>query len=315
MGMVIYNWLKKCSCILLSCLCCAHCLAQDISSTRFFKFNFNTLSSPSSILSNIPSAVAPPADFEPSQLIEAELRFPIKLKGKTKLIGSLGYQREMLSGLYLEYEADEDDIDLVPLHNPSLSFAVMHSFNRRVKLINNFSVQSRSNDFLSFRLPAMAFRNTFLLEKSVNQNKMGIGMSIGVAGNRFSIIPILEYQKELSNHWQLDLLLPAKALLTKAINRKSRLLFGARGNTAEYFFDQAWSNGFTDLSYRRLNVNLITGYERQLTPIIGIGVEGGVTVPLRSGLYRNDQRWQQVHNFGTSVAPYFNMKFFLSLPK
>ena len=296
----------------LLALVCSHLKCQDITSARFFKLNFNTLSSPNSIISNMPSTLVP-AEYEPSHLIEAELRFPVKLKGKTRFIGALGYNRELLSGFYIP-PGDDGDIDLVSLHRPSLSVYILHNFGKGLGLKASLGIQSRANRFLEWNSQALAYRTNILLEKKKGKNAIGFGTSLGYNNNRFSIVPILLYQKELSGNWSLDLLLPAKALLVKSLQASSRLLFGFKGDTADYFFTRPVLEGYDDLSYRRLNVNVIAGYERQLTPMIGIGVEAGVTAPLRSGLYQQNGAWNEVHNFGRSVAPYFNMKFFLSLP-
>ena len=293
-------------------LICLQCEAQDITSSRFFKLNFNTLSSPNSIISNVPSTLVP-AEYEPSHLIEAELRFPIKLQGKTKLIGALGYNRELLSGFYIT--PSDGDIDMVSLHRPSFSVYVLHNFTKQLSLKASIGMQSRSNSFLRWHSRALAFRSNLLLESKKGKNAVGLGTSLGYNNHQISILPIVLYQKELSRGWNLDLLLPAKALLIKSLRARARFLLGIKGNTADYFFDLPVLEQYTGLSYRRLNVNVIAGYERQLTALIGVGLEAGITAPLRSGLYERNARWEEVHNFGRSVAPYINMKFFLSLPK
>lgn len=298
------------------CLCSSgwqRLCAQDISSVRFFKLNFNTLSSPNSIISDLPQG-AMPVDDEPSQLFGLDLRFPIKLQGATKLIGAIGYDRELLAG-FAFIDEGENEIEPLSLHNPSLSLAVLHSFNEQWSLKNNLTFQSRSDQFFSFSAQSIAFRNSLLIEKKKNKDAFGFGISAGYSNNRLSILPILVYQKELPNNWQLDFLLPSRALMIKNLNRDTRLLFGVKGNTAQYFFNNQTIDGYAALSYRRLNVNAIVGYEKQLTPLIGVGIEAGATVPLRSGLYQNSSTWQEVHNFGDKIAPYFNVKFFLSLPK
>ncbi len=294
-------------CVFLA-LPCLRC--QDITSKRFFKLNFNTFSAPNSIFTSIPNTIAPP-DYEPSHLIEAELRFPIKLKGQTKLIGQVGYNRELLSGFYV---SDGDDVDLMPLHESSFSVAAFHSFKNGLSLKAILSINHQSNQFMRWSRRSFGFRNTVLLEKEKNNKSIGLGISAGRSNGRLSILPLLLYKKELPRNWELDLLLPAKMLLVKNIKSDARLLFGARGSNGNYFFDNQIADAYEDLSYRRLNVNAIIGYERQLTPVIGIGIEGGATIPIRSGLYRLDQQWTEVHNFGKSVAPYLNVKFFLALP-
>lgn len=88
-----------------------------------------------------------------------------------------------------------------------------------------------------------------------------------------------------------------------------------QGNTAIYFFDTPLAESHADLEYRRLNVNLIAGYERMLTPLVGVGVEAGATRNFRSGVYQIEDRSIEIHNFGRSIEPYFNLKYFLALPK
>lgn len=307
---------SKCLLVFLFNSICTKNWAQDIESTRFFKLNLNTLSSPNSYFSQSPystSASFPAQNIEPAQLIEAELRFPIQITGPTKWIGRLSYDQEFLTGFY--FNPGETDQQALDFHRSQLSLTVLHEFNERFFLTTDLSLTSRSNQFLAFGNQSFIIRNTFLFESRQKGISIGLGASTGYSSNRFTFLPLLKYKKDLSRNWQLDFLLPAKLLAIKKLDKRNRLLFGLKGNTATYFFDDQLENTPTNVEYRRLNVNLIAGYERMLSPLVGIGLEMGATRNLQSGLYQLEDRRIEIHNFGRSVEPYFNLKFFLALPK
>ena len=70
---------------------------QDITSPRFFKLNVERLSAPTRLISSEGAALRA-SDTESNYLIEGQLRYPIKLKGRTKFIGAIDYDREAVFG-------------------------------------------------------------------------------------------------------------------------------------------------------------------------------------------------------------------------
>ncbi len=285
---------------------------QDISSTRFFNFDFQTLGSPQQLMPR-QGGLVPANAYEPGHLIRAELKFPVKLKGQTKIFGELQYNNEYIYGIYSPL--DDDGVAPIKLHQSGLSFMVLHKFQNGYQLLSKVGMESSSDHFSNMGANTLSFCNSTLVQKASGNGKFGLGASFGFdkAGG-LNIMPLVLYQKKLPRNWELDLLLPAKALAIKNISTSSRFFMGIKGSNASYYLSNPGLENFSGLSYRRLSTNAILGYEMMVTPLVGVGIEAGATVPVQSGIYRMDKRWQEVHNFGQKVDPYFNLKVFFALP-
>lgn len=287
---------------------------QDISAARFFSIEYQTLGSPTQLIPRQGGGVAPAQTYEPSHLIKAELKFPVKLRGNTRIFGELQYNNEYIFGSYSPF--DEDGADPIKLHQSSLSFMVSHRLGKGYSLLGKFGVEQSSDRFWNSSGSALSWGNSILLLREHAGGKYGLGASCGydIMG-RMNFMPLLLYQEQLSESWQLDLLLPAKVLAIRKLSNDSRLLMGVRGSNANYYLSGLSMDHLSGLNYRRLSANALIGYERLLTPLVGLGFEAGATIPLQSGIYRQEQRWQEVHNFRQGVDPYFNIRIFFAVPK
>lgn len=286
---------------------------QDISATRFFSIDYQTLGSPNQLVPR-GGGFVPTNAYEPNHLIKAELKFPVKLKGKTRVFGELQYNNEYIFGIYSPI--DDDGVDPIKLHQSSLSFIVSHKFNDGYSLLGKLGLQNSSDRFWSSDDSSISWSNSVLLQKENANGKFGLGISCGLDYlGGMSAMPLLLYQRKLPRNWELDLLLPAKMLAIKNLNNSSRIIMGAKGSTGNYYLSGLALGELSGLNYRRLNANAIIGYERLITPLVGIGVEAGATIPLQSGIYRQEKRWQEVHSFGQKVDPYFNFKIFFAVPR
>ncbi|MCB9265799.1 MAG: hypothetical protein H6558_12300 [Lewinellaceae bacterium] len=303
----------------LFCFCALLALAprqlkcQDISATRFFKIDYQTLGSPSQLVPR-QGGFVPSRAYEPNHLIKAELKFPVKLKGRTRVFGELKYNNEYVFGIYSPIE--DDGVSPIKLHESSLSFIVSHKFGNGYSLLGKFGMENSSDHFWKAGGNSLSWSNSILLQKENANGKYGLGASCGLAVlGRLSILPLILYQRKLPRNWELDLLLPAKMLAIKNVSNSSRFIMGVKGSSGNYYLSGLAMDGLSGLNYRRLSANAILGYEKLVTPLVGVGIEAGATIPVQSGVYRQDKRWQEVHNFGQKVDPYFNFKIFFAVPR
>ncbi|MCB0586188.1 MAG: hypothetical protein KDD06_12795, partial [Phaeodactylibacter sp.] len=256
----------------------------------------------------------PSRAYEPNHLIKAELKFPVKLKGRTRVFGELKYNNEYVFGIYSPIE--DDGVSPIKLHESSLSFIVSHKFGNGYSLLGKFGMENSSDHFWKAGGNSLSWSNSILLQKENANGKYGLGASCGLAVlGRLSILPLILYQRKLPRNWELDLLLPAKMLAIKNVSNSSRFIMGVKGSSGNYYLSGLAMDGLSGLNYRRLSANAILGYEKLVTPLVGVGIEAGATIPVQSGVYRQDKRWQEVHNFGQKVDPYFNFKIFFAVPR
>ena len=138
---------------------------QDITAPRFFEFNVRpTTASNSPVLPQTLSVVAP--QTKPEYHIDAALKFPIKLNGKTRIIGEVKHKNEFINGFY---SIDDDQFKQLELKQSKVSIILWRDLNDRVRFTNILSVSSNSTDIFSMDNRAWQFRNIGLFEKKISQ--------------------------------------------------------------------------------------------------------------------------------------------------
>lgn len=288
---------------------------QDLASPRFFKLQFQSLGQTVAPVVPRNAKFEDPDDLdeEPNFLIESSLRFPIKLKGQTRIFGEVGFKNEFVYGFY---SSEEQELETMELFQADFSLIAQHKFNQGLTLSNALSVSSRSSSALDLDRQALRFSNLSMLEKQLPNGEWGIGAAV-TYNQRLSIIPLVKYKAVFAKGWSLDLLLPAKALLIKNLVGNARVMVGFRGSTANYFVHAGdlEMNTPGDARYRRMNVNGLVAYERLLTPWLGFSSELGINMPLRSGLYDPNDPALEIHSFQNRVSPHFKVGLFLCIPE
>jgi hypothetical protein len=288
---------------------------QDLSAPRFFKLNFQSLGATASPVLPAYAKLQESGDPDeaPNFLLESSLRFPVKLRGKTRIFGEIGYRNEFVYGFY---SREEQELETMELFRTDFSLILQHQFGQGFSLSNAFSVNSQSSTAFDLGRQALQFSNLSMLEKPLPKGEIGLGSVISFR-QQLSIVPIFKYKTELPNDWSIDLLLPAKALVIKDLPGNARLMAGFRGSHANYFVHSGDLDMDVpgDARYRRLNVNGIVAYEKLLTPWLGVMTELGVNVPLRSGLYDPYDPRREIHSFQNRVSPHFRVGLFLCVPE
>jgi len=309
---IIKNTLKgRLSLCMLLCLLGRICMAQDISAHRFFSLNIQNLST-SSNLTNPNLESFPTRHNDNNFLVDASLKYPIKLRGDLKVIGTMGYERETLFGLYAPSEDEGEDFTL---HSAKTSFILSYDIDPQRKFISRLSWSSNSTRLLSLDPRAASWSGTFLIEKKSARGKFGYGAIVAYS-RRLNYLPLILWQKEFRNGFGIDMLLPAKVLITKKLNSISQIYTGVKAQTAGYFVEQNLGD-FQNYStnYRRTAAQAVLGYERMLNKLIGLECNVGLNLPFGSGIYSYDQKWQRLHNFNDRIAPQFKLGVFLALDR
>lgn len=293
---VLFAWIKP-------------CWGQDISAPRLLKINYQTLSLPTLALNEHAEAVSAPDD-EPTKLLELQMRFPLILGEETKLLGQFSYKNELLAGFYNPKEEEDDWGEGYAFHDSEFSLLLLHKLSGLNTLKAQASFGSSSTMFFSTNPAAYSYGLTGLVENQTRRRTLGFGLSVRYR-TRLMLIPIFIYQKNLRNNWMLDIALPAKVQLIKNMNKGSRFIMGARGNTGSYFLD--YDQLTPHAIYQRINVNAFAGYERMLNKYVGIGVDAGLSVPIRSRIRDLNDRSLIIHDFQSRATPSINARLFFSI--
>ena len=286
---------------------------QDIASPRFFEFNVQPTAANS--ISNTPQfqpGVVP--QTQPSYLMQAALKFPLKLNGNTRIIGELKHKKEFASGYYT---LDDNHFEQIELRQSRGSIILLSQLDENWKFTNVLSVSSNSTHFISTNANAMQFRNISMFEKALkNGSTIGFGGTVTYDQN-LTLIPIFRYATDFGSNWKLDMILPKEIEVSKNLNQRSRLLLNIQGSGLNYNLgDELVANDLTSSSvYKRLDLSGSIGYERQVTPWVGFSVQAGAMMPISAGIYANDSSQTQLYQFNSGVSPYFKAGVFLSSPK
>lgn len=301
--------LGRCCILAMFFACLKPCSGQDISAPRLLKLNYQTLSLPTFALDENAESVAAPDD-EPTKLLDLQLRFPLFLGKETKLLGQFAYSNEFLAGFYNPRREEDDWGEGFSLQQSEFSILLMHKLGGLNTLKAQASFGSSSALFFSTNPSSFSYGINALIEREEKHRSIGFGVSVRYR-TRLTVIPIFFYQKNLGNNWSLDMLLPAKVQLIKNMSLGSRFIMGVRGNTGSYFldYDQLTPNAL----YQRINVNAYFGYERMLNKYIGLGVDAGVSVPIRSRIRDWEDRKLIFHEFENRVTPNVSARLFFSI--
>ena len=285
-------------------------LGQSIESPRFFKLNFQSLGSTSSPVYGGNNPL--PFDSEQNFLIDASLRFPLKLQGSTMLLGKLDFEQEMMFGFY---DPEDAEIDELALFQSSFSLIALHDFHAGLRLTSMLDLSSNSTKGIDLTSDALRFSAMNLLEWRQEDRSFGFG-AVLTYRNSLTALPIVKYEGPLFGNWRVDALLPSHLLVTNRLSNDSRFFVGMRGSAGTYLLrdDDVAYSGYMGDHYKRITINGVVGYERQLTPWIGISAEMGVAMPYRSGIFDAQDNRLELHSFDDRLSPHFKVGFFLSLP-
>ena len=302
---------RKLCLIGLICGFCHFLKGQTIECPRFFHLNVQRLSPSERLISQNGKAINADDD-EPGVVISSKLLFPISLKGKTKIVGQLNYGYESVYGLhYIEHSEGE----YLSFHKLGLSLIAKHKFNRKWSYLATIKVQEGAERLLPVQKEMLGFSTTHLLQKKIDKHTE-VGFGVQASYNQtISILPVFKYEKELWYNWKIDVLLPSKALVYKKLNLKERIYAGIKGSRGNYYLNETSEIPVSNLFYRRLNANVLLGYETQLKGMLGFMIEGGANIPIRDGLYTLDKTWESVHDYQKGVKPYIRAGIYLAIDK
>ena len=310
------KWMKRISRL---CMCVAMifgfskcCSCQDISAPRFFKFNYQSLSTPTQPL-NVPTTLNRQLENENNYLIEASLRFPVRMGERTQVLGQLGFHNEFAFGYFSNAELETEEVELFSY---SGGIIVRHELKNGLTITNATEVSSQGSERTRFSRTAWNYSNFTLLEKNINNGKVGLGVAAAYC-NRARVLPIIRYQKQLGEKWALDIFLPVKLEATRRISKNSQLSFGIKGEAGQYALDQQDFGGLpeSDLSFNRISIRGTVGYERQISKLVGMAVEAGICAPYRMGIFARDNSATLIHNFNDRITPHVNVGLFMSVPR
>jgi hypothetical protein len=244
-------------------------------------------------------------------LVESELRFPIKLKGRTMWLGEVSYQRQSMDKYVPYSESESDDISL---KQATLALCMVHQVNEEWTLLGHFGLRNGSTRLLRFNDRSRNISTVQLLQRTTEKGKIGWGFRVGYH-QRLSFLPLFLFERPLNEKWTLEMLLPAKITAVKTMRPDTRLILGFRGSTFNAQLEETFIGGGTGLNFRHITANAMGRLEHQFTSLLGLSLEMGVSMPISQGIYDLDDHWIKAVDLGPNIVPYARLGVFCSVWK
>lgn len=254
-------------------------------------------------------------DFEDGEIVEnfrvkSSAFFPILLKTKIKLTGTLGYVYQRITTAEVVSRAEEwkayNKPQTVDRNDVTFSLSAVLKdslFNRTIIYSSSVILNSRSaKEVEKFKAMFAASLILKATQKTV--------ITTGVVGfvDPSAIIPFFptfSVWHKFNSNWQLDFILPSRLYLRHPVLANGWLSFGTEMNGTHGFS----TPGLPVLSgsYEHSNLLLQSGvnFEYPLLPNVLFGVRGGIEHALTSRMVKvNDKTSNYVSSTATDPAPF-----------
>lgn len=243
---------------------------------------------------------------------EALLNLPVKNWGRNGMItatvtyGLTNYQLSDVKGE--EIKASTLDRTTVGL---TTSYRRIDSLFGRL-FISSASVVLLTGDVGGINKAAFMANGMIMLQKDAKTTLMVGAQLIIDATNTLPVIPLLVYQKQLPNNFDLNITLPQQLTLRKTVNKRLWASFGTSLSSSVSFFNFSSPDVPRYANFNTLDLKTGPGVEYKLNKLLLVGVSAGLWTPV---MYRQYGRWQKSNNYffdgKVDTTPYINLNISL----
>lgn len=228
--------------------------------------------------------------------LDLKLKFPLFNKPFLTLAGGFNYAVE-------EFLFEKESQALHPLFR-AMDEKNLVSTSGNLYIIKPF----RGNKFLTIRgsaglnsdykkLPIdrsefLKYSVTSLLGWKISDDEMrGIGLSYNYSLGRRLLVPIVVYQKNITDNWNVELVLPQSVKARFSHTPKS-LVIGTlelQGNNYNIRLDEYPFNKRPTVYFQHSEIRLTAAYEREIYKIIWMGVKAGLRRNIKADVSESDR--------------------------
>ncbi len=173
---------------------------------------------------------------------EAKLKFPLLNKEEWKILGDLyhSYERYEFDGIEPSSQYAFGPLDGVRLHRTRLTGYLFKALTERAYL--TFRLEASSNGsfhgLVNLDRRYMVYRVAAILGLKRNEDaEMGFGVMFMDNFSRYTAVPILIYNRNFSDKWGLEAILPLRMKLRHNLNDRNILSFGTEYVSSAYSLD------------------------------------------------------------------------------
>ncbi|MBI1226701.1 MAG: hypothetical protein GC192_15815 [Bacteroidetes bacterium] len=181
-------------------------------------------------------------DVEAKERFEVKLKFPLLLKNNWKVLGDLyhSYERYYFESINPKSEFALKPIDGLRLHRTRLTGYVFKSFSQRNYLALRFEASSNGGfeGLANFDRRYMVYRLAAILGVKKNEDsELGFGVMLNDNFGRYTALPFIVYNRNFSEKWGMESILPIRLKLRHNLNERNLLSFAAEYWSSAYSLD------------------------------------------------------------------------------
>ena len=156
-----------------------------------------------------------------------------------------------------------------------------------------------------------------IYEKKLNRNTtLGGGLVVNMDMGRLRVYPVIQYVKDLSPKWTLDLQLPKSVAIRRNINPANFLIAKVQVRGWRYNLTNAVEGGQRDLTLRRADIQFSLSWEHEIHDWLWVGADVGYNKNFRYFLANpGDRARDALIDLTSRDAKYLKLSVFLVPPK
>lgn len=239
---------------------------------------------------------------------EALLNLPVKNWGKSGMVTATVY--------YVRTNYDLSDVKGVEIKDPRLSkntVGLTTAYRRIDSLFGRLFISSASlilmtGDGGGINKYAVMGNGMFLLKKTATTTFMLGAQVIIDPTSSVPVIPLMVYQKNLSNGYDLNITIPQQLTLRKTVNKNMWASFGTMLVSSVSFFNITSPNVPRNSNFNLLDLKTGPSVDYKLNKLLLLGLSAGLWTPV---MYRQYGRWQKSNHYffdgKVDTTPYINV--------
>jgi len=280
----------------------------EVGFTRIYNANIESESS----LENLASENS---EIETITQLEFDLKFPIIINRRSQFLGSVEYTPDIF-----RFDRDEvfasnfyTEIDGRHLRSRKLKLYYVRGFDSEKYINLRFSFALNGDVFDSdqniWEFAKYTLSAVYGWQKSP-RNSYGFGFYMGYVFGRYSIFPVIEWNKTWNKQWGFESNLPGKFLIRYTPNPNLRLYGGYNSDGISYRLVSRDGNSqfLQEYEVRRSDVKFLLTVEKRIYDFVWGGISTGLNYNIRLEVSDNDRLFDDKVLIENQVDPALFLK-------
>ena len=248
---------------------------------------------------------------------------------KFKIAAPIIFKKDRIFGVQLKYykhrfffDAGNEESELfshlnnTTITNGGIRFFYQQDLNDKDKIRFVGGGEFKSDDYSWNANTTKYFVSGIWSRKLSKRTKIGTGIVFNRDIRTTSIYPVLTYERQLTDKLTLDLALPKSATLRKKINDSNYLIAKAEFKGWRYNLTNSIAGEESDLTIRKIDVQFVISWEREIHDWLWFQLDAGYTKNLRYYLAEpGGSNSDALVNINSDDTEYLKFSLFIVPPK